>query len=211
MIKSIKIEVPTTTTLHIKQAQIIPAIKTVSLRKDFDSVWMKNQTSRWGSAKSRNFEDIQKWQGLADDTDRPRHVIELHLPCKNWRDLKKVDDADSSKTGLLANPEFLATLYFIGGKKFNEIAGHPDGTELFVIDDVIYRRLTWRSITTKFWDRKSRDAGITWKTDDEFVYFLLKCEKINKEPIKSIIIDGIGLELLERDRPKVTITESCSI
>jgi hypothetical protein len=203
MIKPIQIEVPTTTTLHVKQAQIIPYLKVQPMRTWFDIDKLKSQDNyrRLGSGVRGDFRKLKAWTSSVAGVAEKREVFELHLPYQTWNDVKR------HKAEMLANPEFNASLYFVGGKKFNAVTGHPDGTEIFVINDVFYRRLTWRSITTTWWDKKNQDSGIVWKTKDEFVYFLHRCEKINKEPLKSIIIDGVGLEILERDRPKPNLTE----
>lgn len=204
MIKPFQVEVPTTIDLTVRQAQIVPYLGTKPLRSWFDLDKMKNQDRyRYlGNGAKGDFKQLRNWANSPGKGGERREVIELHLPHQSWNDVKE------HRAALLANPRYKAALYFVAGKNFNRITGHPDGTEMFVINDRFYRRLTWRSITEKFWDKKSKDAGIQWNDGDEFVYFLIRCSKINEEPLKSILIDGVGIELMERDRPKPKQEES---
>jgi hypothetical protein len=197
MIKPLQIEVPTTVSLTVKQPQIIPydCVKPLRSWFDLDKLKANPRYFRMGHGVKGDFKQLRTWAATLMQ-GKKREVLELHLPCQDWAEIKKKREV------LLSNPKFNAALYCVAGKNFNRITGHPDGTELFVIEDQFYRRLTWRSITTKYWDKKDKDAGIAWKDGDEFVYFLVKLEKINQEPTRSLLIDGMGMELMDRDRPK---------
>lgn len=197
VIKPFQVEVPTTVSLTVRQPQIIPYSDFRPMRSwfDLDKLKANPRYSRLGNGVKGDFKKLKHWATTLDKGHK-REVFELHLPYQDWTEVKE------RRQELLSNPEFQAALYCVAGKNFNRITGHPDGTELFVVNDVFYRRLTWRSITQKFWDKKDRDAGIAWKDGEEFVYFLVKLEKINQEPTRTLLIDGIGMELMERDRPK---------
>jgi hypothetical protein len=204
--KPIRIEVPTTTVLTVKQAQVVPYLDLKPLDRDFDGDAGSPQVGAeryYGGWRRKNPEhkmsDLNHW---ATAMAHKGEVMEITFPFREWNVIRK------NQGGLLANPNYKTALHFVAGKNFNSIAGHPVGTELFMIDDEIYRRLTWRSITMGYWDKKKQDYGISWREDDSLTFFLWKCEKINEEPMKSVIVDGIGAELLERDRPKIQIEES---
>lgn len=203
MPKPIHVEVPTTTKLTIKQAQVVPYLEVRPLREKFvgssSLSWTYSKGlrehgryyGRRSTVKYRNIDDVLKWDRKAGGG-----TLEIQFPFKNWKEFKVKKDQ------LLSDPRHKTALYFIAGKNFKTVTGHPSGTELFMIGDDLYRRLTWRSITMSYWDKRQQDAGISWTLDNNgLVYFLWKCEKVNQEPLRSIIIDGIGIELLERDRP----------
>lgn len=189
----IHIQVMMPTTLTIKQAMLIPYTEIKPLRDwfDLDKLNAFNADRKFGNGSKGDFLQLKRWATNYS-------VKEMHFNCASWNNLKE------TRITQLSDPRFKTALYFVAGKNFNLITGHPTGTELLLIDNQIYRRLTWRSITIDRFNKKiQNDAGVTWRTQDEFVYFLYKCEKINEEPLKSSIVDAVGGELLERDRPKI--------
>ena len=202
-IPPIKVPVQIEVTVHIKQAQIVPFLGLKPLREKFD-ISAFNRAQKYYRASEidprKEITRLRQWVNRRAGGDLSR-VLELHLPTQNWSALKK------DRRQLLTDPSYKTALFFVGGKRFNQITGHPDGTEIWVIDDVLYRAMTWRSITTTYWDKKRRDSKIVWRENDHFVYFLHRCEKINEDPLKSTIVDAVGLEILERDKPK-EVTET---
>lgn len=190
MANPIHVEIPTTTVLTVRNAQMLPYLDLKPLRAAFT---MPEARFKLHKSQEHDFNELIEW---ARRQHHRGQVLELQFPFSDWQQMR-----DKAQV-FLSDPRNKAALFFVAGKNFNSVTGHPVGTELFLIDDVIYRRLTWRSITLKYWDKKKHDSGITWKTGSHLTYFLWKCEKINEPELKNAITEGIGAELLERDRPK---------
>lgn len=191
--------------IKAKQPMIVPYLKTTEVRPRFDLQDLRlslfGLRKIYGPERSSingDFTEFRRWLLQLEYSDRNK-LLELHFEptLYNWGEVIR------KRTSMLHSPKYATALYFVAGNNFHKMTGHPTGTEFFVINNEIYRRLTWRGVTMKFWDSKKRqDTGILWKTATEYVYFLYKCGKINEEPMKSNIIDTIGMALLERDRPK---------
>lgn len=190
MANQIHVEIPTTTVLTVRNAQMLPYLDLRPLRTTFAPPEPKLKLHK---SQEHDINELIEW---AKKQEYRGQVLELQFPFQDWQQMRERAQV------YLSDPRNKAALFFVAGKNFNSVTGHPVGTELFLIDDVIYRRLTWRSITLKYWDKKKYDTGITWKTDNLLTYFLWKCEKINEPGLKNAITEGIGAELLERDRPK---------
>lgn len=165
MARNFQVSVPIEINLHIKQGEVIPYSSLLDLsnfNKSEDSSVMM-QIRGWAE---KNFQTVMR----------------LTFPGSNWSDIFK-----HKRASYLSNPNYSAAVFFIAGKNCNKITGHPAGTEMFIIDDIIYRRITWRSIGVK-----NRQHGMVAKSGDTFSYFLLKCKKSNKDPLKSTILAGLS-------------------
>lgn len=191
---TIIVPVPVTIDLKIKQAQIVPFSKMELLRRNIKG-YADLPRRIYGRSGKQSVERIEQWSNYTS-----HQVWEIHFPVYKWQLMFSAKE----RQRLLTDPNNQAALNFIGGKNLNYVAGHPNGTEFFLINDDVYRRLTWRSVTLSYWDRRERDRPITAKDKEtgNVIYFLVKCNKLNEEPLKSTIVDHIGAELLERDRPK---------
>ncbi|MHA1839913.1 MAG: hypothetical protein ACTSYO_08185 [Candidatus Ranarchaeia archaeon] len=182
MIPDIRIEIPVPQTLVIRQAQFIAFREFRLLRDQFPNE--PQQMRRYGYD--------HRSAGVRGDysllTDSPSQIFELVFPTERWNDLIY------RKSQFLANPDNSVAIYFIGSKNFNNITGHPSGTEIFLIDDNLYRKITWRSLGLK-----NEPAAVRYEEDGQLISFLHKCNKINKDPLKSLIVNGIGSEIMNRE------------
>jgi hypothetical protein len=189
-----KITIPTTIDLHIMQAEVIPFYELTVISKptvapgcyptcDLDQnipsqpLNLEPNFEFFNETSLVNFQIVAKWAWQTQHS-----VCQLTMP-GNWRMIMQ-------EKSLLSDPIYNAAVFFIGGKNWNKISGHPNGTEMFVIDDEIYRRLTWQSI-----DRgaiQDRGGAITVKYKDRFAYYLLKCKSSNKDPLRSTILTGLS-------------------
>jgi hypothetical protein len=188
MARNFQVSVPIEINLHIKQGEVVPYLSLLDLSK----------TDR--SSDSAVAMAIRGWA-----TKNLQTVMKLTFPGKQWTDVFK-----SKRTSYLANPHCSAAVFFIAGKNCNKITGHPAGTEMFIIDDVIYRRITWRSIGVK-----NRQHGMVSRGGAEalskegngFSYYLLKCKKSNRDPLRSTILAGLSESIFKEpeEEPVVSI------
>jgi hypothetical protein len=190
-IDPIRIVVPTTVEITVKQAQIFPYREIRPLRDKFDTSELVEDKYKTGGTRG-------DWNKLLEFhwKSKPRgrgSVREIEIPWKDWRQMCY---SDKIKTELLADPANKVGLFFVGSKNFRQIMDQKSGTEMFVIDDIFYRRMTWRSL-----GYKNNEAGIVWRTADSITFFLYPCEKLNQREYKTAILDGIGIEVMKRDEP----------
>jgi hypothetical protein len=169
MARNFQVSVPIEVNLHIKQGEVVPYLHMVEL-------------SRTDKSKDREVtKAIRAWAKKNLQT-----VMKLTFPGGQWSDVFK-----RNRTSYLANPHYSAAVFFIAGKNCNKITGHPAGTEMFIIDDIIYRRITWRSIGVR-----NRSHGMVSKSGGKdnaaFSYYLLRCKKSNRDPLKSTILAGLS-------------------
>ncbi len=204
MIKSLRIEVPITAYLNIKRTQVIPYIKTTPFRGQFNEKAKKKQRLQAREPTHSIYRDffngwkdnlLEKWFE-SNHEDVQSKTIELHMPKEHWHFNQSLVD---SRIKLLSDPKYKTAFYFISShpgtdrcvSHFKGIMGHPAGTEMFVINNIIYRCLTWRSIISGHWNKRYNNNNILWQHKNELVFFLHECKSINQEPMKSAIIDGI--------------------
>jgi hypothetical protein len=220
MIDPIRISVPTTVEITIKQAQLFPYRGVRPLRDDFNdtSSWIgpnlpagssgpsacpqltptrTNQGPRPAKRSARYLYDPIRapvwWNNLLELED----AKEIDIPYGDWRGMLYNDKV---KTELLADPQNKVGLFFIGSKNFRQIMDQPSGTEMFVIDDVFYRRITWRSLGKKDFSSETGEH-VGWRTEHGLTFFLCPCKKLNQREYKTAILDGIGIEVMKRDEP----------
>jgi len=215
MIDPIRISVPTTVEITIKQAQLFPYREVRPLRDNFSDT-SNGITRPWGL---RTHQYLSWWNNLLELED----AKEIDIPYGDWRGMLYNNKV---KTELLADPQNKVGLFFIGSKNFRQIMDQKSGTEMFVIDDVFYRRITWRSlsssagrtndITFAKWANTEpghppgasavapssmSEAGVVWRTEHGLTFFLCPCKKLNQREYKTAILDGIGIEVMKRDEP----------
>lgn len=187
----IKIDILVPTTLTVKSPRLVPYKDFTPLREWFDLEALKKK--RPYHKNPTQYLQLAEWMKARKKNGDDREIMELHLPTKHLWNL-------NSKH--LVNPDHKIAIACKAGKNFHKITGHPDNSGLYVIKDEFYRQLTWRSITMRYWNRREPDNDIEWDVEGHLVYFLYKCQKLNKEPTKSTLINKIGSTLIERDKPK---------
>lgn len=126
-------------------------------------------------------------------------VIQVTYPFASWKNTRNVE----ARLERLQSPDMKALLCFTAGKNFNYVIGQPYGTAMVVLNDEIYRCLTWRSITQGKWNGRS-DGIISHKNlqKNQFTHYLWKLKSANQGDLKEVIISTIGATLLERDKPE---------
>jgi len=185
-IPPIRITVPTTIDVTVKQAQLVPYREFRPLRAEFKLDEQVNE--RYGNAGAKG--DFRK---LIEFESEFHAVKEMIFPFTDWRN--NVFN-DQSKIKHLQNPANQVALYFIGSKNFRQVADQPTKTEIFVVNDIFYRRMTWRSL-----GYKNNESGIQWKTKESITFFLYPCKNLNTRVYKEVFLDGIGIEVMKRDEP----------
>lgn len=192
-IAPIRITVPTTLEVTVKQAQLVPYREIRSLRNNFNTDELAAE--RYNNGSNGDWKKLIEFHRSSMSSGHGS-VREIIFP---YRDFRQMNYNSRIKSDLLADPENKVALYFVGSKNFRQIMDQKSGTEMFVIDDIFYRRITWRSL-----GYKNDEAGIIWRTkgeEDAITFFLYPCEKLNQREYKTAILDGIGIEIMKRDEP----------
>ncbi len=130
MAHNFRIEIPTTIQLHIRQAEVVPYLELSPVPLNPGRNWTFSNPEDSAAVA------VSEWS-----KKRGIPAYQMYMPGWCWRDVIKKD-----REAFLSDPKMSAAIFFIAGKNWNRISGHPNGTEMFIIDDVIYRRITWRSI-----------------------------------------------------------------
>ena len=229
--KNFKVSVPTTTELTIKQAALLPYASFKPAPSGLSIFGMPEPypaLSKWMTETRNSVMEIRfppairrKW-GWKAKNDRQKKEDSY-----DWMDYLHLQPDDRAK--LLSNPQNSILVYFVAGKNTRALLGQPSGSEMFVIDEVIYRKMTHRSILLKEeWLAKERkkplrslkhplakdrnrpttaelrslEKPIFYKDikNRRLSFFLMKASKANQEPMRSKLLGGLSEHLFKEEK-----------